>query len=150
MMDTVCWRSCTSLSAAVRQMQKQEYPYRLDVSPVVSSTFSQVILTGLSICCVFISERRAPFCFCFLNQRFSIRSAIGAAHTLFLRDRCWVSPLSQPCHTSNCREHTGRPHVYVFSDFDQNMWLCVTARGLIICTFWPPAQIRAHKQSIAG
>lgn len=41
-------------------------------------------------------------------------------------------------------------HVYVFLDFDQNMWLCVTARGLIICTFWPPAQIRAHKQSIAG
>lgn len=61
MMDTVCWKSCTSLSAAVSQMQK--HPYRGDVSPVVSGTLSQVILTGLSICCVFISERTAPFLF---------------------------------------------------------------------------------------
>lgn len=82
MMDTVCWKSCTSLSAVVSQMQKQEYPYRGDVSPVVGSTFLQVILTGLSICCVFISERTAPFFL--LNQCFSIRSAICAAHRLFL------------------------------------------------------------------
>lgn len=148
MIDTVCWKSCTSLSAAVSQMEKQEYPYRGDVSPVISSTFSQVILTGLSICCVFISERTAPFFFFFFKSMLFYKKCNScSSHTVSMRLLLGVTFVTALSYiklqgTYRCL------HVYVFLDFDQNMWLC--ARWLIICTFWPPAQIRAHKQSIAG
>lgn len=129
-----------SLSAAVTQMQNRNTLIQL-MSLWPSTALSQVILTGLSIRCVYRSQQALTF---FLKSMLSIRRAICRAHMMFLC--CWVSPLSQSyCTAWTCKYI----HVHVCSHDAGWHWLWIKICGYVwhmrayhFHSFWLLAQLK--------